>query len=50
MPDDLRPDGFDDVRQALAFLSNFDGRKRFRQADELVARVTADHLLRLASC
>lgn len=47
MPDDpLRPAEPDDVRQALAFALAFDGRRRFRQADDLMARITADHLVR----
>ena len=35
-----------DVRQALAFALSFDGRKRWRQADDQMARITADHLVR----
>jgi hypothetical protein len=47
MPDDpLRPADPDDVRQALAFALAFDGRKRFRQGDEPMAKITADHLVR----
>jgi hypothetical protein len=48
MPDDpsLRPADPDDLRQALAFALAFDGRRRFKQADELMARLTADHLVR----
>ena len=36
----------DDLRRALAFALTFDGRKRFRHADELAARITAEHLAR----
>jgi hypothetical protein len=47
MPDDpLRPADPDDLRQALAFALSFDGRKRWRQADDQMARITADHLVR----
>ena len=47
MPDDaLRSAGPDDVRQAFAFALSFDGRKRWRQADEQMAQITADHLVR----
>ena len=47
MPDDpLRPADPEDLRQALAFALSFDGRKRWRQADEQMARITADHLVR----
>jgi hypothetical protein len=42
----LRPADPDDLGQALAFALSFDGRKRFRQADEQMARITADHLVR----
>ena len=47
MPDDpLRPADPDDLRQALAFALSFDGRRRWRQADEQMARITAGHLVR----
>ena len=35
-----------DLRHALAFALAFDGRRRFRHADELAARITAEHLAR----
>jgi hypothetical protein len=48
MTDDLaklRPADPDDLRQALAYALRFAGRrKRFRQADQLMAEITADHL------
>jgi hypothetical protein len=48
MPDDpakLRPADPEDVRQSLAYALRFDGRRsRFRQADGLMAEITADHL------
>jgi hypothetical protein len=49
MPDEpsaLAPADPDDVRRALAFALTFDGRKRFRIADELAAHITAQHLAR----
>jgi hypothetical protein len=49
MPDDpakLRPVDLDDLRQSLEFALSFDGRKRFRHADGLAARITADHLVK----
>jgi hypothetical protein len=42
----LSPADPDDVRQTLAFALTFDGRKRFRHADELAAKITAEHLAR----
>ncbi len=48
MPDEpkLMPAKQEDLREALAFALTFDGRKRFRHADELTARITAEHLVR----
>jgi hypothetical protein len=49
MPDEaapLTPADPDDVRRALAFALTFDGRRRFRHAEELAARITAEHLAR----
>jgi hypothetical protein len=43
-PNQLRPADPDDLRRALAFALTFDGRKRFREAEELTARITAEHL------
>jgi hypothetical protein len=45
-PKQLRPADPDDLRRALAFALTFDGRKRFREAEELAARITAEHLAR----
>ncbi len=48
MPDEptaLAPADPDDLRRALAFALTFDGRKRFRHAEELAARITAQHLV-----
>jgi len=36
----------DEIAQALAFALRFDGRKRVRHADEMMARITAEHLVR----
>ncbi len=47
MPDEpLRPADPDALRQSLAFALMFDGKRRWRMADDLTARVTADHLVR----
>jgi hypothetical protein len=44
-PAKLRPVDPDDIRQTLAYALSFNGRrKRFRQADGLMAEITADHL------
>jgi hypothetical protein len=44
-PAKLRPADPDDLRQALAYALRFNGRRaRFRQADGLMAEITADHL------
>jgi hypothetical protein len=40
-PSPLSPADPDDVCRALAFALTFDGRKRFRHADELAAKITA---------
>jgi hypothetical protein len=44
--DKLTPATEDDLTQALAFALEFDGRKRFRASGELMARITAAHLVR----
>jgi hypothetical protein len=50
MPDDpapkLRSADPDDVRQALAFALTFDGRRQFRTSGEMMAKITAEHLMR----
>jgi hypothetical protein len=49
MPDEpapLRPADPEDVRQALAFALTFDGRRSFRTSGEMMAKITAEHLLR----
>ena len=48
MPDEaeaLCPGEPDDVRDALAFALRFDGRKRARSGDALMAQITAERLL-----
>jgi hypothetical protein len=43
--------GHDDIRQAVAHGLRFDGRKRIRYADDSLANIAADHLVRhLESC
>ncbi len=47
MPDEaqLRPATAEDIAQALAFALQFDGRKRVHQADDFMARITAQRLV-----
>jgi hypothetical protein len=42
----LTPASDDELKQALAFALTFDGRRRFRHADELTAGIAAEHLVR----
>ena len=42
----LTPTNPDDLRQSLAFALTFDGRKQFRTSSEMMARITAEHLVR----
>ena len=48
MPDapNLRPASPDEIAQALSFALRYDGRKRVHQADDAMARITADRLVR----
>ena len=49
MPDDrdaLSPATAKDVADTLAFALRFEGRKRVRQADEYMAAITAQRLMR----
>jgi hypothetical protein len=48
MPDmpHLHPATQADVAEALAFALRYDGRKRVRDADLIMARITADRLVR----
>ncbi len=47
MPDEaqLRPATAEDIAEALAFALQFDGRKRVHQADDFMARITAQRLV-----
>lgn len=41
-----RPASAQEIVEALSFALRFDGRKPFPQANSLMARITAEHLLR----
>lgn len=41
-----RPADPDDLRQLLAFALTFDGRRQFKTSGEMMARITAEHLVR----
>ncbi len=43
---ELVPVTADDLQRALSFALTFDGRKRFRRADELMAMITAEHVMK----
>jgi hypothetical protein len=46
MPDEpLTPATRDDIAHALAFALTFDGRRRFQPSGEMMARITAEHLV-----
>ncbi len=42
----MRPATPDEIADALAFALRYEGRKRVRQADDMMARITADRLVR----
>jgi hypothetical protein len=42
----FRPAAADEIADTLAFALRFDGRKRVHQADEMMARIVADRLVR----
>jgi hypothetical protein len=48
MPDEpkLTPATPDDLAQALAHGLRFNGRKQFHQGDQLMAQITAEHLIK----
>ena len=48
MPDtsDLRPAQPDEIATTLSFALRYDGRKRVHHADDLMARITAERLVR----
>lgn len=47
MPDasHLRPATLDEIADALSFALRYQGRKRVRHADDMMARITADRLI-----
>ena len=45
-PPSLRPASPDEIGDALAFALRYEGRKRVRHADDMMARITADRLVR----
>ncbi len=47
MPDDaqLRPATAQEIADSLSFALRYDGRKRVHQADEFMARITAERLV-----
>jgi len=52
MPDDapkLSPVTADEIARALSFALRFNGRKRFDKGDELMARITAEHSVRIST-
>lgn len=46
MPDTLRPASPDEIADALAFALRYEGRKRVYHADDFMARITADRLVK----
>lgn len=46
LPPRLRPATEEEVVDALSFALRFDGRRPFPQASSLMARITAEHLVR----
>ena len=45
-PPQLRPATPDEIADALAFALRFNGRRRFDKGNELMAKITAEHLVR----
>jgi len=45
-PAKLSPADPEDLRFTLSLALQIDGRRRYRQADELMAKIVADHLVR----
>jgi hypothetical protein len=41
----LRPAAIDEIEQALAHALQFDGRKSFKPSGEMMAKITASHLV-----
>ena len=46
MTDTLRPAPQDEIADALSFALRYDGRRRVHHADEIMAQVTAERLVR----
>jgi hypothetical protein len=44
-PNNLRPATPDEIATALSFALQYQGRKRVRHADDMMARITADRLV-----
>ncbi|MDR3531740.1 MAG: hypothetical protein P4L90_14465 [Rhodopila sp.] len=44
--DRLRPATMDEIAESIAFALRYEGRKRVFHADEMMARITADRLVR----
>ena len=42
---DLRPASAQEIEESLSFALRFDGRKRVRHADDVMARITAERLV-----
>jgi hypothetical protein len=45
-PDRLRPATADEIAQTLSFALQYEGRKRVHHADDVMARITAERLVR----
>ncbi len=45
-PDRLRPATADEIAQTLSFALQYEGRKRVHHADNVMARITAERLVR----
>ena len=46
MPDTLRPATADEIAETLSFALRYEGRKRVHHADDVMARITAERLVR----
>jgi hypothetical protein len=44
--DKLRPATAEEIAESIAFALRYEGRKRVTHADEMMARITADRLVR----
>jgi hypothetical protein len=44
--DKLRPAAAEEIAESIAFALRYEGRKRVTHADEMMARITADRLVR----